>query len=65
MNEIIELLKDSKNDEKLEQALILSYNAKNSLPLHLVPHRFRNKGFFYNECLRKHQYDLIPNLSSK
>ena len=65
MNEIIELLKDSKNDEKLEQALILSYNAKKSLPLHLVPHRFRNKGFFYNECLRKHQYDLIPNLTSE
>jgi hypothetical protein len=65
MNEIIELLKDSKNDDKLEQALILSYNAKNSLPLHLVPHRYRNKGFFYNECLRKHQYDLIPNLTSE
>ena len=65
MNEIIKLLKDSKNDEKLEQALILSYNATNSLPLHLIPHRFRNKGFFYNECLRKHQYDLIPNLSSE
>ena len=65
MNEIIELLKDSKNDDKLEQALILSYNASNSLPLYLVPHRFRNKGFFYNECLRKHQYDLIPNLTSE
>ena len=65
MNEIIELLKDSKNDEKLEQALISSYNSTNCLPLHLIPHRFRNKGFFYNECLRKHQYDLIPNLSSE
>lgn len=65
MNEIIKLLIDNKNDEKLEQALISSYNAKNSLPLHLVPHRFRNKGFFYNECLRKHQYDLVPNQSSE
>lgn len=65
MNEIIDLLKGSKNDDKLELALIESYNAKNSLPLHLVPHRFRNKDFFYDECLRKHQYDLIPNLSSE
>lgn len=65
MNEIIKLLIDNKNDEKLEQALISLYNAKNSLPLHLVPHRFRNKGFFYNECIRKHQYDLIPNQSSE
>jgi hypothetical protein len=64
MNEIMEFLKDRKIDDKLEQALILFYN-NNSLALHLVPHKYRNNGFFYKECLKKHRYDLIPKLSSE
>jgi hypothetical protein len=64
MNDIMQLILDSKYNKKIEQILIQLYNDR-SLPLHLVPHRFRNNGFFYEECIRKHQYDLIPNLSSE
>ena len=64
MNEIRKLLEARKIDEKLEKALILHYK-NNCLALHLIPHRYRNNGFFHNECIRKYQYDLIPNLSSE
>jgi hypothetical protein len=36
--------------------LFLKYN----FPLYFVPHRFRSKGFFRSECIRKNQAYLIP-----
>lgn len=34
-------------------------------PLHLVPHKYRNEGYFYEQCIQQKQFEMIPSLPDK
>ncbi|WP_335976108.1 hypothetical protein [Gaetbulibacter jejuensis] len=36
-----------------------------NIPLHLVPHKYRNNGYFYEQCLQQKQFAMIPSLPDK
>jgi hypothetical protein len=50
------------NDDITEEQMIDLY-INHALPLHLIPHQFRNTGFFQNECMIKNKGYLIPKLN--
>jgi hypothetical protein len=49
------------NNFDQEDLLISLYNNENThIPLHLIPHKYRNSGFFRDECLSNDEFYLIP-----
>ncbi len=33
-----------------------------NVPLHLAPHKYRNQGYFYEQCIQQEQFAMIPSL---
>lgn len=36
-----------------------------NVPLHLAPHKYKNEGYFYEQCIQQKQFAMIPSLPSK